>query len=130
MKTKVGGINFENVTMQEAVDAIASMAKRNAPCPKMQVCTANLDHMVTMSRDPEFFAIYRDADYVVADGMPLVWLSRLAGKKLKERVAGSDLFCELAANSHRTGRSYFCSGGVQVRLPMPLKWLQLSTRTW
>jgi len=109
MKSPVGGIFFDNVTMPEAVEAIACMARESGH-PRI-VCTANLDHMVTMSRDPQFKAIYRGADFVVADGMPIVWLSRLAGVRLKERVAGSDLFWELAAVSHNTGLKLFFLGG-------------------
>jgi N-acetylglucosaminyldiphosphoundecaprenol N-acetyl-beta-D-mannosaminyltransferase len=43
--------------------------------------------------------------------MPIVWLSRLAGSPLKERVTGSDLFWELAAISDRTGLTLFYLGG-------------------
>jgi N-acetylglucosaminyldiphosphoundecaprenol N-acetyl-beta-D-mannosaminyltransferase len=35
---------------------------------------------------------YADATYILPDGMPLVWLSKLKGRPLKSRLTGSDLF--------------------------------------
>ncbi len=105
----IAGIRFDNLDMPEAVEAIVQLARKSTH-PAL-VCTANLDHMATLERDDEFCRIYQSADLIVADGMPLVWLSRLAGTPLKERVAGSDLFIHLAEASHRTGlRLYFLGG--------------------
>ena len=60
-------------------------------------------------------AVYRDADLTLADGKPVVWLSRLAATPdrpaLKARVTGSDLFWELARASERTGLRLFFLGG-------------------
>lgn len=39
---------------------------------------------------------YGNTDYVLADGMPVVWLSKMKrGKALSDRLTGSDLFPEL-----------------------------------
>jgi N-acetylglucosaminyldiphosphoundecaprenol N-acetyl-beta-D-mannosaminyltransferase len=62
--------------------------------------TANLDFLTIAERDQEFRQTINSADLAVADGMPLVWLSRLRGQPLPERVTGVDLVdacCELAA---------------------------------
>ncbi len=45
---------------------------------------------------PEFVAAYRAHDLVVADGQPVVWLSRIAGERLK-LMPGSDLVIPLSA---------------------------------
>lgn len=63
------------------------------------LATLNLDHLTKLPTEPAFAAAYRAQDLVVADGRPVVWLSRLAGKPLK-LLPGSDLvvpLCELAA---------------------------------
>jgi N-acetylglucosaminyldiphosphoundecaprenol N-acetyl-beta-D-mannosaminyltransferase len=105
----LGGVRFDNVTMNEAVTAIVRMAQKSEkPC---LVCTANLDHLAMMQNDGDFRQIYREADFVVADGMPLIWLSQIAGTPLKERVAGSDLFWELGRASELTGVRLFLLGG-------------------
>jgi N-acetylglucosaminyldiphosphoundecaprenol N-acetyl-beta-D-mannosaminyltransferase len=64
-----------------------------------------------MRKDNEFRRIYGIADLVVADGMPLVWLSKLAGAPLKERVAGSDMFWEIGKASAQNGLRLFLLGG-------------------
>jgi N-acetylglucosaminyldiphosphoundecaprenol N-acetyl-beta-D-mannosaminyltransferase len=51
------------------------------------------------------------ADLVVADGMPLIWASRLQGTPLPERVAGSTLCLSLARTLGAAKRSLFLLGG-------------------
>lgn len=63
------------------------------------VATLNLDHIVKIRRDADFAAAYRAHSHVVADGNPVVWLSRLAGRGV-DLVPGSELIdplCALAA---------------------------------
>ncbi len=54
------------------------------------IATLNLDHVVKIRLNPEFRAAYARHDYVVADGNPIVWLSRLAGQDVG-LVPGSEL---------------------------------------
>ena len=75
------------------------------------VVTHNLDHMRRLFRDSEFAALCEDADLRVADGMPLVWASRLQGTPLPERVAGSSLIWTLSEGAANRGRSVFLLGG-------------------
>ena len=102
---------FDNVTMTEAVEHILQMVhKTDAP---QHVCTGNLDHLALLKNDAEFRAIYSSAALVLADGMPIVWLSQLRPDtaKLAERVAGSDLLLELCRASAWTGLKLFFLGG-------------------
>lgn len=61
------------------------------------IATLNLDHLTKLPRDPAFAAAYQAHDFVVADGRPIVWLSKLAGTPV-ELMPGSDMIipiCEL-----------------------------------
>jgi len=109
MKCTLGGIKIDKVTMEEAVEVIVRLAQKSE-IPRI-VCTANLDHLATVKHDPEFLSIYQNADFVVADGMPLIWLSKFTNCELKQRVAGSDLFWELGRASASTGIRLFYLGG-------------------
>jgi len=60
------------------------------------VATLNLDHMVKLRRDPAFHAAYCRQTHIVADGNPVVWLHRLAGREA-ELITGSDLIEPLMA---------------------------------
>jgi N-acetylglucosaminyldiphosphoundecaprenol N-acetyl-beta-D-mannosaminyltransferase len=75
------------------------------------VVTHNLDHLRRLRHDPDFRACCASANLVVADGMPLVWASKLAGQALPQRVAGSNLIFSLCAAAARDGRSVFLLGG-------------------
>lgn len=63
------------------------------------LATLNLDHVVKLRQPGPFREAYALQDMVVADGNPIVWLSRLANRPV-ELVPGSELIdplCELAA---------------------------------
>jgi N-acetylglucosaminyldiphosphoundecaprenol N-acetyl-beta-D-mannosaminyltransferase len=56
-----------------------------------------------------------DADLVVADGMPLIWASRLAGEPLPERVSGSSMVWSICkAASARRLRVFLLGGDPNV----------------
>ncbi len=76
------------------------------------VVTPNLDHIRRATRDLSFGALVAEADLVVADGMPLIWASRLQGTPLPQRVAGSDLISTLSAAAANRGKSIFLLGGA------------------
>lgn len=59
------------------------------------VATLNLDHIVKMRQSDAFRAAYLAQTHVVADGNPIVWLSRLAGRPV-ELVPGSELIAPLS----------------------------------
>lgn len=64
------------------------------------VATPNLDHVVKLGRDAAFRAAYARQSHVVADGNPIVWLQRLAGRPVS-LVTGSDLIGPLMALAAR-----------------------------
>jgi N-acetylglucosaminyldiphosphoundecaprenol N-acetyl-beta-D-mannosaminyltransferase len=77
------------------------------------VVTPNVDHLRRCRRDVNFAALVTEASLVVADGMPLVWASRLQATPLPGRVAGSDLITTLSGAAASQGRSIFLLGGVE-----------------
>ncbi|MCC5986618.1 MAG: WecB/TagA/CpsF family glycosyltransferase [Pararhodobacter sp.] len=66
------------------------------------LATINLDHLVKLVREPEFRDIYAAQDLVVADGNPIVWLSRLARRPVT-LVPGSDMVVPLARLAAQQG---------------------------
>ncbi len=55
--------------------------------------------------------VNEQAAFIVADGTPLVWASRLQGQPLPERVAGSDLIFDVCERAARDGLRIFLLGG-------------------
>lgn len=76
-----------------------------------RVATANLDFLALASRNSELRRALRTADLVTADGQPLVWLSRMQGQPIAERVTGADLVLPLVQGVTQRGRSVFLLGG-------------------
>jgi N-acetylglucosaminyldiphosphoundecaprenol N-acetyl-beta-D-mannosaminyltransferase len=77
--------------------------------------TANTHYAMLTRENPDLKAINARADFLLADGAPLVWASRRTGWPLPERVAGSDLIFALSAAAARAGhRLFFVGGGAGV----------------
>ena len=74
---------------------MADVGARLAAGTGFALATINLDHLVKLTRSEPFRRAYAAQDMVVADGHPVVWLSRLAGKRVA-LVPGSDLVIPLA----------------------------------
>lgn len=102
------GVRIDVVDEQQARQRILSGLAEGAGGI---VVTVNIDHMVRCRRDPAYRSLVDRAELVVADGMPLVWASRLQGTALPERVAGSSVTLSLAADLAEQGRSLFLLGG-------------------
>jgi N-acetylglucosaminyldiphosphoundecaprenol N-acetyl-beta-D-mannosaminyltransferase len=74
--------------------------------------TANLDHLRRYRSEAHARSLIEEADLVVADGMPLIWASRLAGRPLPERVAGSRMVWSISEQASAHGQSLFLLGGA------------------
>lgn len=112
-KIRLFGIDIDNLTMREAVDAIAD--EYAAPRKRAMVTTPNVDVVVQLDRNPRLREDYARASMILADGAPIILASRLLGKPLKERVAGSDIFpllCEKARDKNM--RVMLLGGGEGV----------------
>lgn len=108
----IGRVPIDVVTFQQAMERIEALvdAKQGG-----SVFTPNVDHVVNVESDDVFAAAYQRASLSVADGMPLVWASKVLGQPLPERVAGSDLLeptLQLAAK--RGWRVFFLGAGPGV----------------
>jgi N-acetylglucosaminyldiphosphoundecaprenol N-acetyl-beta-D-mannosaminyltransferase len=75
------------------------------------VVTPNLDHLRRVTHSARLRALAAEADIRVADGMPLLWASRLQGTPLPSRVTGSDLIFSLARALATAGLSVYLLGG-------------------
>ena len=99
---------INNATMPETVAAIEQMITTDK---KSYVVAINVDVVVKIEEDPYLKKVVDNADMVLVDGKPLVWISKLYGKPLKAKISGSDLvplLCEVAAEK---GYRIFIIGG-------------------
>jgi N-acetylglucosaminyldiphosphoundecaprenol N-acetyl-beta-D-mannosaminyltransferase len=103
------GTKFEAITERQCVQHIIDeLLDKNGGW----VVTHNLDHLRRLRSDPAFASICEAATMRVADGMPLIWASRMqGGRELPERIAGSSLIYTLTAAAAEAGCSVYFLGG-------------------
>lgn len=102
------GLPFDRVNGEEAVALIEQCIRTGSRC---FLSTPNLNFVVQAYRDKAFYRSVLESDLVVADGMPIIWVARLLGIPLPERVAGSCLFESLEQQKpDRPIRVFFFGG--------------------
>lgn len=109
-RIKILNTEVDNLTMDEAIQRIEQLILSKKPS---YVVTPNVDHIVKLEQDKEFQNVYKEADLILTDGMPLIWISKLKKNPIKEKVSGSDLFprvCKLAADK---GYKVFLLGAAE-----------------
>jgi N-acetylglucosaminyldiphosphoundecaprenol N-acetyl-beta-D-mannosaminyltransferase len=104
-----GPICAHAVSMAEAIDLIAARA---AGEEGGFVLTPNVDHLAVARGNPELASAYQRAFLSLADGMPLVAISRLLRLPLREKVSGSDLLEPLMARCARDHLPVFFLGAT------------------
>ena len=103
------------VTLPDRDALLAAVGARLAEGRGFALATINLDHLVKLGRDASFRAAYAAQDMVVADGNPIVWLSRLARRPVS-LVPGSDLVLPLIEVAARAGRPVAILGTTDAAL--------------
>lgn len=104
------GCHIDNLSMEETLQTIEGFIRSGRP---HQHVVVNVDKLVKASRDDKLRTIINDCALINADGMPVVWASRLLGKGLKERVAGIDLFEALMKRASESGWRVFLLGAKE-----------------
>jgi len=110
---------FENEDVQVNIPDMnslnAAVAARFAAREGFALATINLDHLDKLARDGAFRAAYIAQDFVVADGNPIVWLSRLAARPVS-LLPGSELVLPLAGWAAKAGVSVALVGATKATL--------------
>jgi N-acetylglucosaminyldiphosphoundecaprenol N-acetyl-beta-D-mannosaminyltransferase len=102
------GLPLDSLTADGAVEAIEGLIHSGGT---HQVATANLNFWSNSLMDRHLHRIIAGCSLVLPDGMPLVWVSKLLGCPLVERVTGVDMVPRLADLSARKGYGIFLLGG-------------------
>ncbi len=74
-------IQLNNLTIQELLENL----------DQGMVVTPNIDHMVKLQKDENFYKIYQQADYVLLDSRVIYYMLKLSGSPIKGVIPGSDL---------------------------------------
>ncbi len=104
------GCFVDNLSMEETLRRVEAFVRSGQAHRHVSV---NVDKIVKASRDDQLRNIINSCDLISADGMPVVWASRLLGKPLKERVAGIDLFDALMHRAAKSGWRVYLLGATE-----------------
>jgi N-acetylglucosaminyldiphosphoundecaprenol N-acetyl-beta-D-mannosaminyltransferase len=103
------GVPIAAATMKDALDRVEAAIARHEP---LQIGVVNAAKIVNMRRDPTLREDVLSSDVIYADGMAVVWASRLLGRPLPERIAGIDLMKNILARGAERHWRVFCLGAT------------------
>lgn len=132
-KIDVLGVGVDALNMAATLHRLhLILTKRRAA----YVCAVNVHGVMEAQRNASLLQIYDRADIVVPDGMPLVWIGRLQGHSLVQRVAGPDLMLAVFESPEFRHVRHFLYGGhpgvaelLKERLERRFPWAQI-VGTW
>ena len=101
------GIDIFAIRMETVLDVVN---KHIANRDRLLIGAVNVAKIVNMRKYPELRHSLEEADLVLADGAPLVWLSRMLKKPLPERIAGIDLMFKLLKEANNKHHSVYFLG--------------------
>ena len=113
------GVPVDNLSLQDAVERIVSMARvrdgQSRLVSSLNVATLfkTLGYPFSRPRQPEVLNVLRTSELVTANGLSIVWLSRIMGRPLQQQIAGTDLAPALAQRAAKEGLSLFLFGGTK-----------------
>ncbi len=115
-RLRILGVPVDGVTYDEWLVLIAGwMTSPRLPrggnrC--RHVCTVNPEFVMIAQRDANFFNILNRADLCIPDGIGLLWAARWLGRRLPERVTGSDGLPLIAERAARAGWRLYLLGAA------------------
>lgn len=112
-RVRLFGIDLDVLRMDQTIARLLVwICEQDGRC--RYVVTPNIDHVVIYQECADLRQAYDAAGLVLADGAPVVAASRLLGRPLPERVAGSDLVPRLFSEAvwQRKGLRLYLLGGA------------------
>ena len=107
-RVNVLGVGVDAIDVRTAVTRIFEALKGPVGA---YVCVTGVHGVMEAQRDPELREIINNSLLTTPDGMPMVWLGRLAGFRNMSRVYGPDLMLEICRASVLSGSTHYLYGG-------------------
>lgn len=107
--TLILGVRVTSLTYKKTLKVIDNWINKNI---KSYICVTNVHLVMKCQKDPKLRIGINSAGLVTPDGMPLVWLSNLYGRKT-DRVYGPTLLDKVCRLSEKRGYKVFFLGGIK-----------------
>jgi N-acetylglucosaminyldiphosphoundecaprenol N-acetyl-beta-D-mannosaminyltransferase len=103
------GVRVRRWNLSQTLDAVEESIKRRE---RRYAVFNNVYNVIEARRDPEYRQALNDADFPMADGVPLVWASHLLGQPVGGRVCGPDFMVHMNERAAQKGYTvYVMCGG-------------------
>ena len=109
-RVRLGQIYAHSLTFPEALDAVVDLVVAGEGG---YIVTPNVDHVVQAEHSEAMRAAYHAASLSLVDGQPLIWLSKMMGQPLPEKISGSDLVPRLLRIAAHEGWHVFFLGAAE-----------------
>jgi N-acetylglucosaminyldiphosphoundecaprenol N-acetyl-beta-D-mannosaminyltransferase len=109
VQKKIGKIPFSSISFNSFLKEITNLCFSNEKC--VQVIVANVYSVTLAEHNQEFATICEQSEYVIADGLPVVWASQILRRPILERIAGPDLMWKMTNICGGKNISIFLLGG-------------------
>lgn len=111
------GLAVDNLTIAQTLARVESLVSTGRSTGRShRHVTIDVHKTVTAARDRRLADVINRSDLVSADGMPVVWASRLLRRPIAERVTGIDLFDRLLGMASRHGWTVYFLGAEEMVL--------------
>lgn len=111
-------------TMEDLLDRLDELLPAD---DVLTAVTPNTDFTVLMRTDDRMARAVRDADLLLADGAPLVWLARMLGARDLHRLTGADLMPAACRRAAARGWRVVLTGGADGVAELAAERLRAST---
>ena len=109
-RQEILGVSIDALTMEQVLDRVDKTIVARG---HLRIGIVNAAKLVHMRRDVTLRADVRSCDLILADGVPVVWASRLLGRPLPERIAGIDLMLGMLRRGNQAGYRIYCLGASE-----------------
>ena len=106
-KIKILNLNINRDSLDDIVNCSVDLIKKGK---KHRICVPNSYLAVLANENSEILDIVNNSEFVIPDGMPLVWYSKTFKKPLMSRIAGYDLFIHYCRKINKEKMSCFFLG--------------------
>lgn len=108
-RTDILGVRVLRSSLAHTLDAAEGCIRRNE---RSYAVFVNVYNVIEARRDPEYRQALNDAGFPMADGIPLVWASRMLGAPVDGRCCGPDFLVGMNARAAEKGYTiYIMCGG-------------------
>ena len=108
VRSRLLGIDIDSLTAPEFLQRIDDFIESGAP---HQISYLNADCLNKCWSDRNYRDAISQSDLVYADGMGVVWASRLFGHPLPERLNANDMLPQFCSRAEEKGHRIFLIGG-------------------